>query len=37
MTYHYESEGGHFQRELAVNAAGFVTQYPGLWQAEAYA
>jgi hypothetical protein len=33
--YHYESAGGEFQRELEVNAAGFVIRYPGLWQAEA--
>jgi uncharacterized protein len=36
-TYHYESNGGEFQRELEVNPAGFVTLYPGLWQAEASA
>ena len=34
-TYHYESAGGEFRTELEVNAAGFVTRYPGLWQAEA--
>jgi hypothetical protein len=34
-TYRYESEGGQFRRALEVNAAGFVTQYPGLWLAEA--
>jgi hypothetical protein len=34
-SYHYESAGGEFQRELEVNAAGFVIRYPGLWQAEA--
>lgn len=33
-TYRYESGGGTFVRELRVNAAGFVTSYPGLWQAE---
>jgi hypothetical protein len=33
-TYRYESGGGTFVRELQVNAAGFVTSYPGLWQAE---
>ena len=33
-TYRYESAGGRFVRELAVNKAGFVTLYPGLWQAE---
>ncbi len=33
-TYRYESGGGTFVRELEVNAAGFVTTYPGLWQAE---
>lgn len=33
-TYRYESGGGAFVRELQVNAIGFVTSYPGLWQAE---
>jgi uncharacterized protein len=33
-TYRYESAGGRFVRELAVNEAGFVTLYPGLWEAE---
>lgn len=33
-TYRYESAGGSFVRELAVDAAGFVTLYPGLWEAE---
>lgn len=33
-TYRYESDGGRFVRTLDVNAAGFVTSYPGLWQAE---
>ncbi|HET6229724.1 MAG TPA: putative glycolipid-binding domain-containing protein [Longimicrobiaceae bacterium] len=33
--YRYESAGGAFVRELRVNAAGLVTLYPGLWQAEA--
>jgi len=33
-TYRYESGGGTFVRELEVNAVGFVTRYPGLWQAE---
>jgi len=32
-TYRYESGGGTFVRILEVNAAGFVTSYPGLWQA----
>ncbi len=36
-TYHYVSAGGQFVAELQVNAAGFVTQYPGLWQLEASA
>jgi uncharacterized protein len=36
-TYRYESAGGQFQTELEVNAAGFVTRYPELWQAEAAA
>jgi len=34
-TYRYESDGGRFVRTLEVNASGFVTSYPGLWQAEA--
>lgn len=33
-TYRYESAGGSFVRELPVNDAGFVTLYPGLWEAE---
>ncbi|HEX3177350.1 MAG TPA: putative glycolipid-binding domain-containing protein, partial [Methylomirabilota bacterium] len=33
-TYRYESSGGAFTRILRVNAEGFVTEYPGLWQAE---
>jgi uncharacterized protein len=32
-TYRYQSAGG-FTAELRVNAAGFVVDYPGLWQAE---
>lgn len=34
-TYRYESDGGRFVRMLEVNASGFVTSYPGLWQVEA--
>ena len=34
-TYHYESGGGRFAADLQVNATGFVTNYPGIWQAEA--
>jgi uncharacterized protein len=33
-SYHYESAGGEFVADLEVNAAGFITQYPGLWQVE---
>lgn len=33
--YRYESPGGSFVAELQVNAAGFITLYPNLWQAEA--
>jgi uncharacterized protein len=33
-TYRYESRGGAFVRTLEVNAAGLVTSYPGLWEAE---
>jgi hypothetical protein len=32
--YRYQSAGGAFVRMLDVNAAGFVTSYPGLWEAE---
>ena len=32
--YWYESGGGTFVTKLEVNAAGFVTEYPGLWQVE---
>jgi uncharacterized protein len=32
--YRYQSAGGTFMRVLEVNAVGFVTSYPGLWQAE---
>ena len=33
-TYHYESAGGRFVADLRVDQAGFVTDYPGIWQAE---
>lgn len=33
-TYRYESGGGAFVRLLEVNAEGFVTRYPGFWEAE---
>lgn len=33
LTYRYESTTG-FAAELEVNAEGFVTNYPGIWQAE---
>jgi uncharacterized protein len=32
--YRYESAGGQFVAELKVNGAGFVIDYPGIWQAE---
>ncbi|MGM0906424.1 MAG: putative glycolipid-binding domain-containing protein [Pseudomonadota bacterium] len=32
--YRYESNGGSFVSMLKVNDVGFVTDYPGLWQAE---
>jgi hypothetical protein len=35
--YRYESAGGSFRRELAVDAFGCVVEYPGLWRAEATA
>jgi hypothetical protein len=31
--YRYESAGGAFVRDLAVNGDGFVIRYPGLWEA----
>lgn len=34
-SYRYESRGGAFVAELAVNAAGLVLDYPGGWRAEA--
>jgi uncharacterized protein len=33
-TYRYESSGGQFVADLQVNGAGFVIDYPGLWQSE---
>jgi hypothetical protein len=33
-TYRYESGGGKFVADLKVDSAGFVTNYPGIWQAE---
>jgi hypothetical protein len=33
-TYRYESAGGAFVRDLRVNPAGLVIDYPGLWQIE---
>jgi hypothetical protein len=33
-SYRYESSGGSFVRDLSVNAAGFVIDYPDLWQLE---
>jgi len=35
--YRYESAGGQFVADLKVNRAGFVVDYPGLWQAESAA
>jgi uncharacterized protein len=34
-TYQYESGSGQFIADLQVDPTGFVTTYPGLWQAEA--
>ena len=31
-TYRYSSRGGEFVRDLTVDEAGFVTNYPGLWE-----
>jgi hypothetical protein len=33
-TYRYESADGQFVANLKVNPAGFIVDYPGLWQAE---
>ena len=33
-TYRYESAGGEFVRNLTINAAGFVTDYPDFWALE---
>lgn len=33
-TYRYENAGGTFVAELEVNGVGFVTRYPGFWQAQ---
>lgn len=35
LAYRYESAGGDFFRDLAVDDIGLVTSYPGLWEAEA--
>jgi hypothetical protein len=32
--YRYSSAGGSFVRDLPVDAAGFVTEYPDYWRAE---
>ena len=34
FTYRYESNGGKFVADLTVDSVGFVTNYPGLWEAE---
>ena len=36
LRYAYESDGGAFRRDLAVNAAGFVLEYQDFWSAEAF-
>ncbi len=33
--YRYESGGGQFVTDLVTDNSGFVTDYPGIWQAEA--
>jgi hypothetical protein len=35
-TYRYESGNGRFVAVLETNAAGFVTEYPNFWSAEAW-
>lgn len=32
--YRYESAGGSFVRDLAVDDTGFVVDYPGIWSEE---
>lgn len=34
FTYRYSSRGGEFVADLIVDDVGFVTNYPGLWEAE---
>lgn len=34
-TYRYESANGKFRRDLIVDAAGFVLEYPDFWRADA--
>jgi len=36
-TYRYESDSGRFKRDLTVNDAGFVLDYPDMWIAESVA
>ena len=36
LSYHYESAGGSFQRDLVVDKNGFVRTYPGLWETEGF-
>ena len=36
MTYRFESGDGKFTRELTVNAAGLIVDYPGLWRAAGF-
>jgi hypothetical protein len=36
-TYRYESDNGRFKRDLKVNEAGFVVDYPDMWVAESVA
>ena len=33
-SYRYETLAGKFDKDLVVNDAGFVTQYPGFWEIE---
>ncbi len=33
--YRYQSSGGRFVADLATDAMGLVTDYPGVWKAEA--
>lgn len=33
-SYYFETDGNRFSRKFTVDAAGFVTSYPGIWKAD---